>query len=245
MALEATLTAIKGAGWTTETLKVIKDAIDALNNLADSEVWAYATRTLTSHAFPFTNPAAALDVSNIRTAAYTLLTNATYGLSALNTDLDKLLTGIIQGTGTVLPANKSLYDILWVDRNLDESGSFNWDTSVYLTNETDISALFTTALTGTTRRKYWVYLDMTGPAADAAAWTTCTVKVKVKIDGTNLRTIAKTTKSKTDLGASEEPGIPIQVPMVAQDVQITLQFDVALGADATIYYHVVQEKLEY
>jgi len=38
--------------------------------------------------------------------------NGTYGLSALNTDLDKLLTGIIQGTGTVLPANKSLYDFI-------------------------------------------------------------------------------------------------------------------------------------
>lgn len=32
VALEATLTAIKGAGWTTETLKAIKDAIAALNN---------------------------------------------------------------------------------------------------------------------------------------------------------------------------------------------------------------------
>ncbi|MBA7497012.1 hypothetical protein ES702_07621 [subsurface metagenome] len=223
----------------------IKTLLAALNDLSDAEVWAYATRTLTSHAFPFTNPAAALDVSNIRTAAYTLLTNGTYGLSALNTDLDKLLTGIIQGTGTVLPANKSLYDILFLDKNADESDSFLWDTSAYTTVETDISALFATALTGTTRRKYWVYLDMTGPAGDAAAWTEVIVKVQVKIDGSNYRTIAKSTKEKTDLASTAEPGIPIEVPMVAQDVKITLQFDVALAGDQTIYYHWVQEKMEY
>jgi len=30
LALESTLTAMKGAGWTTETLKAIKDAVDAI-----------------------------------------------------------------------------------------------------------------------------------------------------------------------------------------------------------------------
>ena len=160
--------------------------------------------------------------------------------------LEWIKNALRKGTGTALPANKSLYDILWVDRSLDESGSFNWDTSVYLTNETDISALFTTPLTGTTRRKYWVYLDMTNPAADAA-WATCTVKVQVDIDGTgNYRTIDKATKSRTtDLVSTAEPGIPIEIPMVARNVKITLQFDVALSVDKTIYYHVVQEKLEY
>jgi len=33
LALEATLTAIKGAGWSTETLKAIKDAIDAISGV--------------------------------------------------------------------------------------------------------------------------------------------------------------------------------------------------------------------
>jgi len=199
---------------------------------------------LTTHAFPFTNPAAALDVSNIRTAAYPLLAHGTYGLSALDTDLNKLLTGVIQGTGTVLPANKSLYDILFLDKYDDESGSFTWDTSVYLTSEIDISALFTTSLTGATRRKYAVYLDLTGPAGDAAAWTKCTIKVKVKIDGANYRTIDKAEKSKTDLAATAEPGVPIDIPMGAQDIQVTMQFDVALSADQTIYYHWVKEVME-
>ena len=180
------------------------------------------------------------------------LDNATWGLAALkaflvamDADLDKLLTGIIQGTGTVLPANKSLWDLLWLDRYDDEQFVFTWDTSVYSTNETDISALFVTPLTGTKRRKYMVYLDMTGPAGDAAAWTTCTVKVKMKINPAAYVTIDKAEKSKTDLGATEEPGIPIEVPATAKDVRITMQFDVALAADQFIYYHWVIEKMEY
>lgn len=47
LALEATLTAIKGGGWTNETLKAIKDAIDALNDLSANDVWTNPARTLT------------------------------------------------------------------------------------------------------------------------------------------------------------------------------------------------------
>ena len=115
---------------------------------------------------------------------------------------------------------------------------------MYTTNETDISSLFTTDLTGTTRRKYTVYLDLTGPAGDAAAWTTCTIKVKLKIDGTNYRTIDKKVLAKTDVAAAAEPGISIDIPPVAQDVQITIQFNVALNSDQTIYYHYVKEVME-
>lgn len=127
----------------------------------------------------------------------------------------------------------------------DESDSFTWDTSVYGTSQIDISALFTTPLTGTKRRKYAVYLDLTGPAGDSAAWTKCTIRVKIKIDGTNYRTIDKKEVSKTEVASAEEPGVPIDIFMIAQDCQITMQFDVALAADQTIYYHWVSEKLEY
>ena len=48
LALEATLTAIKGAGWTTETLKAIADAISALNDPTPQQVWEYATRSLST-----------------------------------------------------------------------------------------------------------------------------------------------------------------------------------------------------
>lgn len=152
---------------------------------------------------------------------------------------------IYKGTGSEVPANKSLYDILWLDRFADESDSFTWDTSVYGISEIDISALFTTPLTGITRRKYAVYLDLTGPAGDAAAWTKCTIRLKIKIDGSNYRTIDKKEIAKTDVAATAEPGVPIDVLPIVQDCRITMQFDVALNSDQTIYYHWVKEVLEY
>lgn len=269
----------------------IKTLIAALNDLSDAEVWAYVTRTLTAHAFPFTNPAAALDVSNIRTAAYgqyntemasvfgftentnkriqpspaidsifwksggavcpagksiwdylPALTNATYGLESLDTDLNKLLTGIIQGTGTVLPADKSLYDILWVDKSTDEQGSFNWDTSAYTTVEQDISALFTTALTGTKRRSYQVYLALHNVEGDAN-FDECYIRVYVKINGTYQCITEPTTKTKANL--QDAPGVPIEVPMTAEDAKVTLQMKTALAVDKTIDYSWVEEKMEY
>jgi len=50
LALEATLSAIKGAGWSTETLvKIVNDiaAISAGSGATAAEVWTYALRTLT------------------------------------------------------------------------------------------------------------------------------------------------------------------------------------------------------
>jgi|GEM_PF-5481368 len=47
VALEATLTAIKGSGWTTETLKAIYDSISGLNDITAASVWAVSTRSLT------------------------------------------------------------------------------------------------------------------------------------------------------------------------------------------------------
>ena len=125
-----------------------------------------------------------------------------------------------------------------------ETGSFVWNTAAYGISEVDISALFTTPLTGTDRRKYAVYLDLTGPGLDAAVWTRCRLRLKVRIDGVNYRTVDKREIFKSDLAAAEEPGLPIDVIGAAQDVQITMQFDVALAADQTIPYHWVRWKLE-
>lgn len=170
---------------------------------------------------------------------------AELGATNIPADIDKLLSGIIQGEGTVLPSNKSLYDILWVDRYVDESGLVTWDTSEFGTSEINISQYFTTPLSGLKRRKYMVYLDLAGPVSDGAAWTTCIIKVQTQIDGLNYRTIDKATKTRAGLGASEETGVPIEIPPIALNVRIMMQFDVALQQDRTIYYHVVQEKLEY
>lgn len=179
---------------------------------------------------------------------YQLLKNATYGLEALKNALDSMasdLSGVpsdVSGMVTSVAAIKAKTDLLAA--HSDESGSFLWDTSVYTTTETDVSALFTTPLTGTKRRRISVYLDLTGPAGDAAAWTKLTVNVKVKIDGSNYRTVDQKEIAKADVAAAKEPGVPIDIPAVAQAVQITFTFDVALGADQTIYYHTVTEALE-
>lgn len=206
----------------------IKTFIGALNDLAQSDILSDAT--------PFAGANIGAILSEIQ--------NGTYGLSALNTDLDKLLTGIIQGTGTVLPANKSLYDILWVDRYTKSSGSFTFPSGD--TTEKDISAISGGPdLTGTKIRRYWVKLDMTGPAGDASAWTTCTIKIKEKIDGTNYRTLSKAVKARADLAATAEPGIPIESLPTDVDLVITVQFDVALTSAQTIYWRWVCEKMEY
>ena len=142
------------------------------------------------------------------------------------------------------PGFQELEDKLDAMASIDETDSFTWDTGAFGIVEQDISALFVTPLTGTSRRKYAVYLDLTGPAADAAAWTTCTVKVKLRIDGVNYRTIDKKELAKGDVAAAEEPGIPIDIPPVAQDVQVTLQFDVALNSNQDIPYHYVRTRKE-
>ncbi|MBA7575790.1 hypothetical protein ES708_17626 [subsurface metagenome] len=120
----------------------------------------------------------------------------------------------------------------------DESGSFSYTTG-YGTTETDISALFTTALTGTTRRKYSVWLDIYNMQQDTANWTKLTVRLKAKVDGTNYRTV-----DSKDIAKTDNPGIMVEIPSVAQDIQITFQLDVALAANRTVYYHYVKEFLE-
>lgn len=178
-----------------------------------------------------------------------MLKNSEYGLKALK-DLIDVTDGVVDDVlvalavaDALIDAIKTVTDALPVAPS-DESGSFTWDTSEYTTDETDISALFTTPLTGTTRRRLSVFLDLSGPAGDSAAWTTCTVNVKVKIDGSNYRTVDQSEIAKADVAAAKEPGVPIDIPSAAQDVQITLTFDVALDDDQTIYYHTVIEPLE-
>ena len=57
LALEATLTAIKGGGWSTETMRSIAESIDSLNDLTAAEVWAYEKRTITNVAAGIDYPA--------------------------------------------------------------------------------------------------------------------------------------------------------------------------------------------
>ncbi|MBA7611773.1 hypothetical protein ES703_19002 [subsurface metagenome] len=280
--VEAALTAIRGAGWTTETLKAIKDAIDAMApGIGDASAAKqdaieakldHASHGLAALKALIDAVEGKLDTpANFMADLTTLearLTAVRAGyLDQLDFNLAEAIAAIpttMRGTdgaalaavwtaalatalGDYTAAKAAFLDeaisAAKVPKSTDESGSFPFTTG-YGTNETDISALFTTALTGITRRKYSVYLDLTGPAGDAAAWTKCTVKVKVKVDGANYRTIDKKDITKADVAAAEEPGVPIDIPPVAQDAQVTMQFDVALAADQTIYYHYVKGVLE-
>ena len=130
-----------------------------------------------------------------------------------------------------------------IPKTTDWKGSFNWDTSAYTTDEQDISALFSTNLALTTRRKYSVKLDLTAVEADAS-FVSCHLAVKEKIDGTNYRAIDRKIILKADIVAIAEPGIVIDIPATSENIQITMQMAVALAGDATIYYAVVKEHLE-
>lgn len=126
----------------------------------------------------------------------------------------------------------------------DWKGNFNWDTSAFTTDETDISNLFSTNLAIATRRKYSVKLDLTTVEADGS-FVSLYLRVKEKIDGTNYRTIDLKTILKADISATTgEAGIPIVIPATSENIQITMQMTTALAGDATIYYAVVKEHLE-
>lgn len=159
--------------------------------------------------------------------------------------LEWIKNAVRRGTGTIIPTNKSLYDILWADRYTSETGTFVWDTSAYTTVETEITALLTSWPAANKRRKVTLYLDMTAPVEDAAAWTKVTVKVKLRIGAYFMRTIDKKEKLRTDLASTAEPGITIDIPPVVSALTIWLQFDVALAADKTIVYEWIWEKMQY
>ena len=91
LALEATLTAIKGAGWTNETLaKIVVDIsnISAGSGATAQEVWEYATRVLTAG----TN----IDLSSLATTTH---------LQEVEDKVDNVptLTGVASIIGTLVP----------------------------------------------------------------------------------------------------------------------------------------------
>lgn len=195
------------------------------------------------------------DIAAIKAVADAIPTTAMRGTdnaalaSVLGALADAAAEGAVTDVDTAMAYIKQLVTLVLagsgggVPTATDWKGSFNWDTSVYTNTEIDISALFSTTLDLTTRRKYTVYLDLTAVAADAS-FVSAYIAVKTKVDGTNYRAIDRKTALKAGLAATAEPGIIISIPAVAENVQITIQMSTALGADATIYYAVVKEHLE-
>ena len=124
----------------------------------------------------------------------------------------------------------------------DWKGNFSFTTG-YGTTETDISALFSTNLALTTRRKYSVKLDLTAVETDGN-FTELYLAEKEKIDGTNYRAIDRKTITAANIGTDDEPGIIIDIPATSENIQITMQMSAGLASNRTIYYAVVKDHLE-
>lgn len=87
----------------------IDAAISSRSSHAAADVWSVIARTLTTHAFPFTNPAAALDLSNVRDASYEIVKSGGTGdAEAIKTETDKLKGGEHTGTVSAGTAAKTL-----------------------------------------------------------------------------------------------------------------------------------------
>lgn len=182
-----------------------------------------------------------LTIDNFVDEIESLLKNGTYGLSALETLIDEVETLLKNGTYGLAALDTDLGTLITsvVPKATDEQDSFLWDTSAYGTAVQDISALFTTPLTGSTRRKYFVWIDVYAMQQDAAAWTILQVRVNAKVQAGTYRLVDGLDTTKTGF-----PIILIEIPPIAKDVQITFQLNVALAGDATVYYHTVTEVLE-
>ena len=170
---------------------------------------------------------------------------------ALASALTTLATYIYNGSGGAMATNTSVYSMesaikaktdLISAAPISETNSFNWAHTANSTNEIDISALFATPLNLTTLRQYTVYLDLINIQGDAGAYTTCTLRLKTKIDASTYRVIDTLVTNKTLLGV--KPGVVVTVPPVAQNIQLTMQFDVSLAGDQTVYYHYVKQPLQ-
>ncbi len=95
LALEATLTAIKGAGWTNETLKAIKDAADSGGGggATPQQIWEYANRELST---PNNYKA---DVSGIPAAVWGFATRTLSGFGTLVSDIWNFATRTLSAFG--------------------------------------------------------------------------------------------------------------------------------------------------
>ncbi|MDP2167982.1 MAG: hypothetical protein Q8J64_06600 [Thermodesulfovibrionales bacterium] len=167
LALEATLTAIKGAGWTTETLKAIKEFVDGLPadpasntqvatrasqtsvNAIPQQVWGYAERTLTSIA------AVAADVWSYATRKLTSRNiSAGEDIACEQTILSSIATGTLQSriatTGAEMRIKRGDTKTLTLSLSTDWNLQSPADQKVYLCLKADPKAANSTAIVNRT-----------------------------------------------------------------------------------------------
>lgn len=134
-----------------------------------------------------------------------------------------------KGTGTALAANKSLYDVIVLDRlaGVDVESSYN------LPNDTVENTAFTVSPT-TRTLIHSIWLDFTTLVQSV------TIRVKYQIDGTNAKTF-----QTVDWTTAMEDGILLEGGYaINDDLTVTIQSVVAQGGIMAIPYEIVYETRE-
>ena len=124
LALEATLTAIKGAGWTDETLVALMTAIEAIvpgSGATAQEVWQYVTRTLTD---PNSYKA---DVSALATTAH--LQDVEDKVDIIDNVVDAINTKTSNLPASPAPANEYDARMTAIQADLDNTAQYKADVS--------------------------------------------------------------------------------------------------------------------
>ena len=124
LALEATLTAIKGVGWTDETLVALMTAIEAIvpgSGATAQEVWEYVTRTLTD---PNSYKA---DVSELATTSH--LQEVENKIDGVDAVADAINTKTSNLPASPAPANEYDARMTAIQADLDNTAQYKADVS--------------------------------------------------------------------------------------------------------------------
>ena len=142
LALEATLTAIKGVGWTDETLVALMTAIEAIvpgSGATAQEVWEYVTRTLTD---PNSYKA---DVSELATTSH--LQEVENKIDGVDAVADAINTKTSNLPASPAPANEYDARMTAIQADLDNTAQYKADVSGLALEATSQSILEDTGTT--------------------------------------------------------------------------------------------------
>lgn len=227
LALEATLTAIKGTTWSTETLKAINDAIVALNNIAQSDILSDTT------------PFAGADVALIK--AYvdeveSILKDATYGLSALNTDLDAVEAKLDVRLDDTVTSRASSTDVEAKVENAEDSGNLTHD--ITTANDTAETQIVEIIKTGIYALSMFIDLDVLETTVEGDI-----VKIRLynKIDGANY---SDKPSAYIEYFVGNEDIYPsIEIAIIHGNCKLTIQCSSDVTATRTIAYRYIVRDL--
>jgi len=240
-ALEATLTAMKGAGWSSETLKAIYDLVNApANYKADVSALATAASLTTvggnvSTLLSRLSAARAGYLNNLNNAELLNIPDLSTLSSTRIAYLDQLDFNLNERLGS--PAGDSLAaDLATIDAQTDKIREPESDTTsspFTLQNNTDEQTIIEETPSVFTKY-HGVMLDI-----NALTKTVSAVKVYFKVDGSNYR----------ENVSMRLASVPASIPMLllkefSSDVdwKVTIQMSEAEGATRSIPYRILKEE---